>query len=174
MTPSPSTAKPKFDWLGALSACLGGLGVCCLLFGLWRSCSAKEAWMARQMSYEDYQATDSSMLELVLLGLFLLAIGRLLRRQTSAQREEQSRREESRRRELQRSQEFDRKVRENPHRCPNCSSEDFDTHYPTKPQLLTPVTFSGILLGAAANSMSDAMFKPERICTHCGCRWPAP
>jgi hypothetical protein len=115
--------------------------------------------------YERYKATEDAMFFVILVGLMLAApsiLASLRRKKAEVSRD------------LKKAEEFVRKVRQNPHRCPNCGSEEFDTYYPSKPQLWTPVSFSGILLGAAANSMADAMFKPERICIHCRCRWPAP
>jgi len=136
-----------------------------LVFGLWRSCSVKDDWQSNGLSYDDYKASEDSMMLVIVIGFVLVApsVWRSVANKASGMAYEVSE-----------AQEFERKIRQNPNRCPKCSSEEFDTHMPSKPRLWTPVSFSGILLGAAANSMSNAMFKPERVCRRCGCRWHIP
>ena len=55
--------------------------------------------------------------------------------------------------------------------CPNCGSQNWYVCEPSKPWVLTPMTFTGIMLGAAANAMADRIFQPERVCNDCGHRW---
>ena len=166
--------KPTRDWVAAALRCAAGLGVGLLFFGLWRSCSAKDSWMARQLSYEDYKATDDSALLLGLLGMALIAVFGLLIRWTADGKREQAERWELKRKEFQAAEEFARKVSQNPDNCPKCGSEEFQTYEPSKPRMWTPLSFAGVLAGLVASSMADAVFKRERVCTRCGCRWPAP
>lgn len=166
--PTVAVLKPtkrKRNWRAGLMNCATLLGCGLLAFGSWRSCSAKNSWMLKELSYEDYRDTENSMLFVMLAGLMLIVPSglALLRRKKNEVN-----------RELKKAEEFNRKVLQDPAHCPNCGSDEFDTYCPSKPQLWTPASFSGIVLGAAANSMADAMFKPERICIHCRCRWPAP
>ncbi|HEU5069815.1 MAG TPA: hypothetical protein VFV96_05290 [Verrucomicrobiae bacterium] len=117
------------------------------------------------MAYDDYKATENSMMIVMLIGLVLVApsVWASFTRKVADVGNE-----------VKMAEEFNRKVRENPNQCPKCGSEEFNTHYPSKPRVWTPLNLTGVLLGTAANSMADAMFKPERVCTQCGCRWPAP
>ena len=66
-----------------------------------------------------------------------------------------------------------RKLREKPFECPKCRSQEIATYQPSKPLVLTPMTFTGILMGGIANSMADRIFKEEKVCQKCGLRWPA-
>jgi DNA-directed RNA polymerase subunit RPC12/RpoP len=56
--------------------------------------------------------------------------------------------------------------------CAKCGSRDYDIYEPSKPWVLTPMSFTGIMAGAVANAMADRIFKPERVCRNCGYRWP--
>lgn len=58
--------------------------------------------------------------------------------------------------------------------CPNCGSRNWYVCEPSKPWVLTPLSFTGIMLGAVANAMADRIFQPERICNDCGHRWQPP
>lgn len=142
------------------------VGGCLIIFGLWRSCAAEESWTPRQPgSYEAHKKTEDRMLCLMLVG-FGLTVPSLWRSFKTKWTDFDD--------ELARSKQFYRKSRENPDQCPNCGSDEFKVHQTSKPRVWTPLSFTGILLGAAANSMADAMFKPERACVRCGCRWPEP
>jgi len=87
---------------------------------------------------------------------------------------EQAERRELKRKEFQVAEEFARKVRQNPDNCPKCGSEEFQTYEPSKPRVWIPLSFTGVLAGVFASSVVDAVFKRERVCNRCGCRWPAP
>lgn len=166
--------KPARDWVATALAWVRGLGIGLSFFGLWRSCSAKESWMSRQLSYESYKATDNASFLLALVGMALIAVCWLLNRWTADGKREQAERWELKRKEFQAAEEFARKVSQNPDNCPKCGSEEFQTYEPSKPRVWTPLNFTGVLFGALASSMADAIFKRERVCTRCGCRWPAP
>jgi predicted RNA-binding Zn-ribbon protein involved in translation (DUF1610 family) len=56
--------------------------------------------------------------------------------------------------------------------CPNCGSLDIGIFEPEKPMVFTPMTFTGIMVGAIASSMADSIFPAEKICNGCGFRWP--
>jgi len=57
--------------------------------------------------------------------------------------------------------------------CPNCGvSYEYDVYQPSKPLILTPMSFSGIMMGGIAGAMADHIFKPENVCRNCGHRWP--
>jgi DNA-directed RNA polymerase subunit RPC12/RpoP/transcription elongation factor Elf1 len=57
--------------------------------------------------------------------------------------------------------------------CPNCGVPyEYDVYQPSKPWVLTPMSFTGIMMGGIANAMADHIFKAENVCRNCGHRWP--
>jgi hypothetical protein len=112
---------------------------------------------------------DAPPFGIMAIGGIVLFVGASIIRESN--REKEAREKAS---EATKVEELLRRIRENPSQCPKCGSLNVATHYPSKPMVFTPLSFSGILLGGVANAMADRIFKPENVCQSCGCRWEIP
>jgi hypothetical protein len=136
------------------------IGVC-----MWGSCSAKDGWINGVLGDSAGRDFEAWMTLPIIVG-FMMTIPAILLGS--------SRKSAGLSKQLAELEEFNKKVLANPNQCPSCGSALFQTYYPSKPVVFTPLTFSGALLGGIANSLADSMIKPYRVCERCRCRWNLP
>lgn len=58
-----------------------------------------------------------------------------------------------------------------PRMCPGCSSQELLVVSPDKPGIFVPLSFTGILLGAASSAIADTIFNDFYRCQTCGREW---
>ena len=152
---NPNTPKnhPVVDAIGGVSGVVGVMGVLIFLFSGGNDTAVELA---------KYMVVGCG-----IVTIFLHPFDKVGR----AHREKKRKADEK---EALRAKKIARNARQNPDRCPKCFHQEYETHYPSKPQLLAPASFTGALVSAAANSLADSIFAPERICLKCGFRWEAP